>query len=205
MRLGERRLIVSELRFRLVERRLVGPRIDEEQFLAFFDVLAGLELDFHDLPADLRLDGDNVDRLHRADGVDEVRHVLANGAGGRHRDRRLPAPRLPSSRRGLDADLTGTDRDDADDDEAEENDEAPHAIEAAVFHRRPASGECCRTWPRRIGERTHMARLGTSSSQVRAMNVDSAAGAAQRSVRKRSRFVAVPQEAPYIGVSRGVE
>ncbi len=63
--IGERRLVLRLLGDRLVERRLVGARIDMRQHLALGDVLALLEVDVEQRAVHHRLDGDGVERLHR--------------------------------------------------------------------------------------------------------------------------------------------
>ena len=49
---------MRELRPRRGERRLIGPRIDDEQQVALFDELAVLEMDFGQITADPRADLD---------------------------------------------------------------------------------------------------------------------------------------------------
>jgi hypothetical protein len=73
---------MRQLRLRLVECRLKGARVDEEQFLPLLNVLARSEFDFLNGASHARLDGDAVDRLHRADGAYQVGNILP-GSGCR--------------------------------------------------------------------------------------------------------------------------
>ena len=83
---GELGLVLLLGRLRLFERRLVGPRIDLEQRIAFLDLLAFLEIDLDDLAVDPGLDGDHVVGLNRADALQEHRDILGKDGPGRHRD-----------------------------------------------------------------------------------------------------------------------
>ena len=101
--LGDQRLIVRELRLSLVERRLIRAGIDEKQRIALLHDLSLGEEGLHDLAADPGLHVDGLDRLNRAERLDDDGDVLAddrghvdrNGRGGRprgYRDAGRPAP-----------------------------------------------------------------------------------------------------------------
>ena len=64
----------------LGERRLVRARVDLEQQRTGLDLLPFGEIDRDDRPVDAALDRDGVERLDRADAVQQHRHVL----GGHH-------------------------------------------------------------------------------------------------------------------------
>src|SRR6185312_16072830 len=71
--------------------RLVGPRIDLDQHVAFLDHLALLEADLDYFPVDPAADQHRVERLHRAETVEINREVTLADVGDRdrHRGRRL--------------------------------------------------------------------------------------------------------------------
>ena len=56
----EQRLVLLQLADRLLQRDLVGPRIDQGQQVALLDHLAFLEVDLDELAGDLGLDVDGV-------------------------------------------------------------------------------------------------------------------------------------------------
>ena len=76
LRFLENGLIVRELSLSLVERRLVGTRIDEKEGIAFFHRLALVKEGLHDLAVHPRLDGDCFDRRDRAERIDRDGDVL---------------------------------------------------------------------------------------------------------------------------------
>ena len=104
---GELGFVLRLLGQHLVERGLIGGRIDARQHVAFFDVLAFLEGDADQFAVDLRAHGNGIERFDRPDGVEIDRHVGLGGGGGEHRHR--PARRAEAAatlRRG--ADLVNT-------------------------------------------------------------------------------------------------
>ncbi len=76
-RVFEQRLVPELVRLRLVERRLVGLRIDFDQHVAGADVLAFGEIDLLDLAVDPRLDEHAVQGLHGPEAGEEDRNVGA--------------------------------------------------------------------------------------------------------------------------------
>ena len=86
-RVGKLRLVLRLLGRRLVERRLVGARIDLRQHVALLHVLAFGEVHHVQRAIDHRLDGHHVERLHRAERIQIDRHVLLFGGRDQHRDR----------------------------------------------------------------------------------------------------------------------
>jgi hypothetical protein len=71
----EHRFIACELALGLVERRLIGARVDLRQEVADLDALALGEPDLGELAADLRLDDDGRQRRDRAERLERYRHV----------------------------------------------------------------------------------------------------------------------------------
>ncbi len=90
----EQRLIFCQLPFGLLERDLVGTRIDLSEKIALVDDLAFLEGDFGQLAGDLGLDRHRRERGDRTEPAEHDRHIaLADlGRADRHRARRLEAP-----------------------------------------------------------------------------------------------------------------
>ena len=86
-RIGQVRLVLRLLGRRLVQRRLVGPRVDAGQHVPGAHVLALLEGDLQQRAVDHRLDADGVERLHGAERVQEHRHVAQLRRGRQHGDR----------------------------------------------------------------------------------------------------------------------
>ncbi len=74
---SERGLILGELRLVLLQRHLVGPRVDLGEKVALLDVLALLEADRHQIAADLRLHGHRGERRHGAEPIQCHRHAAA--------------------------------------------------------------------------------------------------------------------------------
>src|SRR5262249_44651676 len=75
-------LVVPDLPLGLLELRPVDDRVDDEQRLVLLDLVALLELDLGDVPADPRAE---LDRLLRVDGagqVDQPRDGIYPGVGG---------------------------------------------------------------------------------------------------------------------------
>ena len=93
LRIGQQGLVGCLLRQRLVERRLIGARIDLRQHFALLDVLAFLEVHRGQRPIDHRLDGDGVECLHGAEPVEVDRHVLLRHRRVHHRHH-LPGARV---------------------------------------------------------------------------------------------------------------
>ena len=102
---SEERLVMLELRLRLIERGLVGSGIDEKQRIARFDSLTLIEKSLHDLAVHPRLHVDGLDRLHRSERPDDDGDVRPDNGCRCHRNRRLnprrsrrggfgPAPRI---------------------------------------------------------------------------------------------------------------
>src|SRR6185312_13065250 len=87
----ELRLVTLLGRGRAIEPRLVRPRVDLEQQVAFLDVLALAKIDFDDLAVDSRFDRHGLVGLHRAEAADINRHVAR--LGDRHRDRNAAGTR----------------------------------------------------------------------------------------------------------------
>ena len=76
------------------ERRPVRPVVDREERIPFLDHGSFLEVDLLDLPADPRLQGDGLDRLHPADVLPTDREVGALDGPEHHEGRlRLLLPR----------------------------------------------------------------------------------------------------------------
>ena len=92
----QRRLVLGELAFRLGQRDLIRARIDLGQEIALLDDLAFLERDLDQLAVDLRLDRDRRERRHRAERVQDDRHVgrFDRSRADRHRAGRIGAPGL---------------------------------------------------------------------------------------------------------------
>ncbi len=83
LRADELRLVLLLRRHRLVERGLERAGIDLDQRRAGLDVLAFGKGDLDDLAVDPALDRDHVERLDRADRIQEDRHVGGrDNAGG---------------------------------------------------------------------------------------------------------------------------
>ena len=75
-RLLDLNLILGQGGFGLGEGGLERPWIDGEEEIALVDVLAFLDVDAHELAADLGLDGDHRIRLDAPDGPDFERNRL---------------------------------------------------------------------------------------------------------------------------------
>ena len=92
--------VLDPLCLGLIDHRLVRPRIDHGEHVAFVDLLAFDEVDALQLAVDLRADGDGIDGLHRTQSVEVDGHVARRGFhhGDGHR-RGLGSLRLPSARR----------------------------------------------------------------------------------------------------------
>jgi hypothetical protein len=76
---GQRRLIVRELAIGLVERCLIGTRIDLEQRLIRFYLVSLVEIDSGDAAIDQRRHIDRVDRQHGTERRHNLRHVARGG------------------------------------------------------------------------------------------------------------------------------
>ena len=74
-------LRLRQLRPRGRERRLVGPRVDDEQQIALFDELAVLEMDFGQIAADPRADLDIVLGGELPGDIRPTRRARAGSAG----------------------------------------------------------------------------------------------------------------------------
>src|SRR5439155_10987177 len=83
-------LILGQGGFGLGEGGLERPWIDGEEEVALVDVLALLDVDAHELAADLGLDRDDRIRLDAADGPDLQRDRLPLDRCDRHRHGRPP-------------------------------------------------------------------------------------------------------------------
>ncbi|GAE50727.1 hypothetical protein XPU_2259 [Xanthomonas arboricola pv. pruni str. MAFF 311562] len=81
----QQRLVLALGRQRLVVAGLQGARVDLRQQLALLHFLAFLEIQAHQLAADLRADRDGIERGHRAQCAGVDRYIL--GGGGHDRDR----------------------------------------------------------------------------------------------------------------------
>ncbi len=90
-RLRQQRLIAREVRLSLVQRGVVGTRIDGEEQRACLDVVAFVEADFLQRASDLGADADGRERLDVADRGHVDRHVLLDRPPDHDRDRRAPA------------------------------------------------------------------------------------------------------------------
>ena len=77
----EQRLVLGQRALRLLQRHVVGPRIDHREEVALLDRLAFGELDLDELAGDLRLDGHGGERRHRAERLDDDRDVTLGGGG----------------------------------------------------------------------------------------------------------------------------
>jgi hypothetical protein len=90
VRLGLRHLrsIAVHRRFRLAQRLFIRTRIDMEQHIALFYVLAFGETHGFELPGDLRLHLHDGRRFHRSHHVDFGRHRFLRGFRHRYRHRR---------------------------------------------------------------------------------------------------------------------
>src|SRR5262245_16254380 len=71
----------------MAEHPLVRPRINREQEITGFDLLAFLKMDFHDLASDLGTNGDGGIGLHIADVPQFDRNVLSFSLCDDYRDR----------------------------------------------------------------------------------------------------------------------
>src|SRR6202034_2029146 len=91
LRLRQYALVVRQLRLLDVKSCLIGTRVDEEQLLTLLHILTRRELNLDDRSIDLRLHRDVIDRLDRADSVDDLRHILTLRQCGGHGDRRWRA------------------------------------------------------------------------------------------------------------------
>ena len=88
LRVFQHRLVCGLFRERLVEGRLVGPRIDLGENIALLHYLALSEIDLRDLAVDAAADSHRVVRLDDAQSVEIDGEVgLSNGCDS-HRDRR---------------------------------------------------------------------------------------------------------------------
>ena len=85
LRLREHALIARQLALVLGLQKLVGPRIDLRQKVAFLDHLPFGEGDLRELTVDLRLHGDGRDRRDGAERVDDDADIA--GADGGRADR----------------------------------------------------------------------------------------------------------------------
>ena len=137
LRLGEHRLIVGQLRFRLIERRNKGARIDQKQFLILLHLLAWLKFDLRDGPADLGLHGHLVDRLDSADRIDDVGDVLTDRFGSRNRNRAATRTRVRATQRQRPAvEQPNSDDGKGENDQATNNaDRAPRRESPPKFHK----------------------------------------------------------------------
>ena len=92
---------------RLIDRSLVGARIDHEQHIAGIDVLAVLEMDFGDAAGDLRLDLGIIDRVDAAgkfrEGMNRLRLDETNRHGNAGDRRRQARARVAGISRGDEA------------------------------------------------------------------------------------------------------
>ncbi len=86
--LGQRCLIVRELPLRLIERRLIGARIDQKQRLPCLYLIPLSKIDRHDPAVDPRSYVDRVLRLDRTQRGHDGRHILSFNLGCRHRNSR---------------------------------------------------------------------------------------------------------------------
>ena len=115
LRVGELRFVLRLLRLRLIELRLIGSGIDAGQHVTLLDVVAFLEIDAEQLAVDLRADGDGIERLDGADGVEIDRHVRLGRRSDQHRHRSAfgaePAAGYLWRRLGEDVDQRRGDRD----------------------------------------------------------------------------------------------
>ena len=110
------RLILGDLRLRLVQHRLVGPRVELEEDVALLDQRPFLEVDLVQVAPDVRPHLDGIDRGRPAGEVRVVGDVPLDGIADRDRDRccrrrvrgRPRAARQPETepedQRGTDAD-----------------------------------------------------------------------------------------------------
>ena len=101
MSAGQLGLVLLLGRLRLLERRLIGTRVDLEKRIPRLDVLALFEVDFDDLSVDPAFDRDHVVGLYRTDAMEENRDIL--GCDGSCRDRDSGRGRLCRRRRHLGA------------------------------------------------------------------------------------------------------
>ncbi len=92
-RLIKQTLVARELPFGLLQRGLVGPRIDLREEVALLDELAFLEADIGQLAIDLRPHRHGRERRHRAERVERDVDVAFGGGGrdDRHRRRGITA------------------------------------------------------------------------------------------------------------------
>ncbi len=111
---GENRLVMGELRFRLIQRRLIRPRIDEEQRIARRHLLTPGEIGLHHLAADAGLNGYGLDRRHGPERIEHDRLVAPLDDGDRDRNRRCDRSRRRRGRqkpRSFDLRCDGDDND----------------------------------------------------------------------------------------------
>ena len=85
--LARQGLVLFQVGFGLLQGRLIGPGIDDEEQVALFDVLALLKIDLDQLPGDPGLDAHGGVRLDVADVADLHRHRLRLHLGHHHRHR----------------------------------------------------------------------------------------------------------------------
>ena len=99
LRIGEvqGRAALRQLRFRGVELRLIGPRIDGKERLIFFELRAVVEQPLGDAAGNLRRHGDRLEGAAFADLVQIDRNVMSNGLGDRHGRRRHLERRLSAA------------------------------------------------------------------------------------------------------------
>ena len=98
-RIGELRLVLRLLGDRLVERRLIGGRIDLGEHVALGDLLAFVEIDAGELAVHLRLHGDGLQRARGADCFEIDRHVFFLRRRRQHRHRAARAGKAAAAAR----------------------------------------------------------------------------------------------------------
>ena len=89
LRLRKQALIAGQLAFELGLLKLVGPRVDLREEIAFLDHLPFGESHFGELAVDLGLHGDGRDRRHGAERVDDDANIALADGGGADRLRRV--------------------------------------------------------------------------------------------------------------------
>ena len=82
------RLCLRELPLCLIERGLVGPRINREKQVALLHVSAVLKVTRHDLPAHLRLHLNGFVGAAGADFIEIQGHIFGDDFRHQHRSRR---------------------------------------------------------------------------------------------------------------------
>ena len=100
VRVCEQRRVADQGPLGLLERYLVGPRVDLDERVAVLDLLALLEGDVLDLSADLALHRHRGERRHGAQANERNGHVARAGGGGHHRHRAALSETAASGRGG---------------------------------------------------------------------------------------------------------